>query len=86
MKRMTSKEQALLRVQQMGFMTDDLRLFLNTHPEDENALHALRQYIALEAEARSAYEERYGSLTLESAACGGRYDWTDHAWPWEAEG
>ena len=86
MKRMTPKEQALLRVQQMGFMTDDLRLFLNTHPEDEDALYALKEYLALEADARAAYEERYGSLTLESAVCSGRYDWIDHAWPWEAEG
>ena len=85
MSRMNDRERALRTVQELGFMTDDIRLFLDTHPNCEEAFCALRYYIAAEKEAKSEYEERYGSLTLEGISeCRG-YDWTNHVWPWEME-
>ena len=85
MNRLTEREKALKKVQELGFMTDDLRLFLNTPPDCEDAFCALQYYLAEEKEAVKDFEKRYGSLTLEGTAeCRG-YDWINHAWPWEME-
>lgn len=79
------REAKLRRVQQMGFMVYELRLFLNTHPQSAEALSALQRYIALEREARQEYEQAYGPLTLEAVEHSCRYDWVDRPWPWELE-
>ncbi|MDD2647325.1 MAG: spore coat protein CotJB [Eubacteriales bacterium] len=80
-----SREEYLKRIQQLGFMTDDIRLFLNTHPRCDEALCALKRYILLERAAKKQYEENYGSLTLEAVGQKERYDWIDGPWPWERE-
>ena len=85
MSRETERERALRRVQQLGFMADDLRLFLNTNPEAAEALCALKKYIVREREAREEYERRYGLLTLEGLEKADEYAWIHHAWPWEVE-
>lgn len=85
MRKCNQREKALRCIQELGFMTDDLRLFLNTHPNCEEALCALRHYIALEREAKQDYEQRYGALTLEGIEEADRYNWIHHAWPWEVE-
>ena len=64
------REESLKRVQQLAFMTDDLRLFLDTHPCSEEALAALKRYIMLEAEAVAQKDN---------------YDWACGPWPWERE-
>ena len=85
MYRMNEKEKALLGVQQMGFMTDDLRLFLNTHPNCTEALSALKYYLAAEHDLKSKYEACYGPLTLEGVKTHNSYSWIYGAWPWEME-
>lgn len=81
----SKRTELLKRVQQYGFMTDDLRLFLNTHPQCQEALCALKRYIELEREAIKEYEQAYGSLTLEGVENSCRYDWIDDPWPWKWE-
>ncbi len=85
MSRSNSRQQTLEYVQQLGFITDDIRLFLNTHPDCEEALCALKYYIAAEQKARADYEARYGVLTLEGLQNCDHYNWINGAWPWEAE-
>ncbi len=86
MGRANERQQALACVQQMSFMIDDLRLFLNTHCDCEEALCALKYYIAAEREARKNYEKQYGPLTLKGIEGCDRYEWVCGAWPWEMEG
>ena len=85
MNELSPRERMLKRVQRLGFMTDDLRLFLDTHPDSREALATLRRYLALERTARLEYEQRYGPLTLEAIECRSQYDWVNHPWPWEVE-
>lgn len=85
MRKMNDRERALLCVQQLGFMTDDIRLFLNTHPDCGEALCALKYYIGAEREMRSEYEKLYGPLTMEAVEKHGCYSWIDSPWPWEVE-
>lgn len=82
---LNAREQLLKRVQQLGFMTDDLRLYLNTHPQSQEALAQLKRYIAMERAAKKEYEKTYGSLTLEATENLCQYDWICKPWPWEVE-
>ena len=50
---MNRRERQLLKVQEAGFMVDDLRLFLNTHPQSQVALDALQKFLRKEREARA---------------------------------
>ncbi len=79
------RQAMLKRVQQLGFMTDDLRLFMNTHKNSQEAFSALKRYIALERAAKQEYEKRYGSLTLEAVEKRDQYDWVSRPWPWQME-
>lgn len=79
------REQLLRRVQQLGFMTDDLRLYLDTHPKDQDALCALKEFLDREKDARREYQARFGPLTLEAVAGECRYAWIDGPWPWQVE-
>lgn len=83
MYKMTERDRALLKVQQMGFMTDDLRLYLNTHPDCTEALSALKYYLKAECDLKEKYEQKYGPLTLEGISKCGSYNWPEGAWPWE---
>lgn len=79
------REEKLRRIQELGFMTDDLRLYLNTHPDSQEALCYLKRFIALERTARQNYEQIYGPLTLEAVEHRCMYNWIDRPWPWEVE-
>ena len=85
MYRMNDKECALMKVRQLGFMCDDLRLFMDTHPCDEEAFCALKYFIAAEKEARAEYEKCYGPLRNEGVEKHESYTWICGAWPWEME-
>ncbi|MDD3410966.1 MAG: spore coat protein CotJB [Eubacteriales bacterium] len=85
MTQLCPQETKLRRVQQLGFMVDDLQLFLDTHPQCREALCALQRAIALERTARLDYEQSYGPLTLEAMENRCRYDWISGPWPWEGE-
>ncbi|MCL2054062.1 MAG: spore coat protein CotJB [Oscillospiraceae bacterium] len=70
-------------IQMYDFYLLDLHLYLDTHPNDREALELFRQYNALRSEAGRVYTERFGPLTAADAASGERFTWVDAPWPWE---
>ena len=62
--------------QQSAFAAWDLRLYLDTHPDDENA-KALFRRLCVEAE-----EPNYATAFLPDD-CNGDWTWPDEPWPWE---
>ena len=83
---MSDRQQLLLRIQELSFTLDDLHLYLNTHPEDQNALSYYLQVQAQEQQAMQEYEYYFGPLTAQSAAAQGAWTWGQDAWPWEKGG
>ena len=66
------------KCQQMAFAMWELRLYLNTHPCDQDALAMLRKL------QENCCEPNYATTFLEDdCACG--WDWTDGPWPWECQ-
>ena len=66
----------------MGFVLQELALYLDTHKEDKEAFDVFRTFQQLYAKGREKYEKEYGPLTHTSAMEGG-YDWLKSPWPWE---
>ncbi len=77
----------LYQVQMYGFVLDEARLFLDTHPNNQMALEYYKKYSELYREAVSAYEASCGPLTANSqASVGETWRWIEGGWPWNGPG
>ena len=77
---------ALMRkLQAADFAVYDARLFLNTHPSDQEAVDYYQKSLAMADALRTEYSEQYGPLTMQFPAqsCGAQ--WVQGPWPWEGE-
>lgn len=72
----------LTELQAMGFVLQELALYLDTHREDAEALEMYRAYQRMYAEGRKKYEEMCGPLNHMSETKG-EYRWLNDPWPWE---
>lgn len=72
----------LSELQALCFVLAELGLYLDTHPEDQEAFQLFQKYAALEKEGRIRYEEQYGPLQQTSAAMDDHYTWVHDPWPW----
>lgn len=83
---MVNKQEApvtpLTELQTMAFVIQELALYLDTHPEDLDAVQMYTQYQRLYNEGRDAYEKMCGPLNHMSVS-EGRYRWLEEPWPWE---
>lgn len=81
-----SREQCdlLKDISVLGFFVVDMSLFVDTHPEDENAQDYLSHYAKLLREMKKEYAQQYGALSTEDAALYGvNWDWESMPLPWE---
>lgn len=72
----------LSELQALEFVVLELGLYLDTHPEDAEAMELFRQYVALEKEGRKRYEAQYGPLTQSATAQSKTFNWVNDPWPW----
>ena len=74
------KEKLLLRVSSAQFAMYELRLFLDTHPDNKEALTMLEKYKSKYTELKKEYEEQFGPLTLNGINSD---EWLKDPWPWD---
>lgn len=76
-----SCEELLRAIAEAAFFAQDLKLYLDTHPDDKRAVEmyveACRQYKACVA----AFEDSFYPLTACSAGQDGCWDWPEGVWP-----
>ena len=73
----------LTRIQELSFAMDELRLFLDTHPE---CTEALTQYNELQRQRMAAvaeYEARFGPISSYGNPNCDTWDWGLRPWPWQ---
>ena len=80
---MSEREKLLYDVSAASFAVTDVDLYLDTHPNDKEALAAFRSYAAALQTLRRQYEAKYGPLLVESGERGGSWAWIDAPWPWQ---
>ncbi|MCL2565244.1 MAG: spore coat protein CotJB [Defluviitaleaceae bacterium] len=70
----------------LDFLALDLHLYLNTHPNDREALAEYNKVAALAAQARKKYEEHFGPLhSFRCPAGEHEWNWLSEYSPWEKE-
>lgn len=74
---------ARTELQALGFAVNELALYLDTHPEDTEALHLYREYQKLYAQVAAEYAKKCGPMTHAMPVDHNTYTWMDEPWPWE---
>ena len=70
-------------IQKYGFALDEIRIYLDTHPNCKNGLEFFHKYKKLQNEAVSEYNRLYGPLTSEQVESNEHWTWVNEPWPWE---
>ena len=75
-------------VMALGFCAYDMLLYLDTHPEDQKALRYFSDISDRRNQLMAEYAEKYGPLTIDSAAVSSEnaWKWSQQPFPWEKEG
>ncbi len=72
------------QINQYSFAINDIILFLDSHPNDQNAMEYFRKYRKLRMDALKEYDKYYAPLTLDTAAKDSLpWSWASEPWPWE---
>lgn len=79
-----TRQELLQFINEVSFVTNDTQLFLDTHPDNEEALEHFRKYSRMRNEALKEYERRYGPLTVDVAVESDKnvWNWAEEPWPW----
>lgn len=75
----------LEQIRALMFTVNDLSLYLDTHPCDQRALSAHRQYSEQLQNLRNMYQAQYGPLTIYQPVNNWE-NWVNSPWPWERGG
>ena len=83
-----NRRELLNYINEISFSVDDTKLFLDTHPWDQNALLFFNECSRKRNEALREYASAYGPLTIDTAtACESDYwSWINEPWPWQEGG
>ena len=79
----TARDKLMSRINEVSFAVDDVLLYLDTHPYDEEALKYYKKYKKLYREASEEYTQCYGPLQNENVIADDRWTWVEGPWPWE---
>ena len=77
---------ALVELMALDFAVTELNLYLDTHPQDQEALGLYPSYIKLAKEGREKYTAKYGPLDSAELVLEDGYTWLNDPWPWELGG
>jgi len=80
---MKNKMELLKLIVASEFMKDDLSLFLNTHPMDQEALAKYNFYVMESKGLKESYEMNYGMLSEHNSLSPYPWQWINNPWPWE---
>ena len=72
----------LLQIQRVSFIVDDLRLYLDTHPEDKEGLKLWKENLKKKKEMMHQFAIQYYPLT-ENCIETEYYSWPEGRIPWE---
>lgn len=70
-------------IHMVSFAVNDITLYLDTHPEDKEALAYFNHFHDQRMQALKEYECKYGPLTIDSATPEGKWLWSTQSMPWE---
>lgn len=77
----------LTMIDEVSFAIDDMLLYLDTHPQDANALEDARNLVERRNKLLKEYARYFGPLTIDTTAETGddSWAWVLQPWPWEVK-
>lgn len=82
---MSERSTLLQRVQICDFALNDAALYLDTHPQDPEALAFYAHHLNMRNGLAREFESRFGPITHAGYDGGERWTWVDGPWPWQSE-
>ena len=83
-KPMNQQAEMLTYIDALCFACVDLSLYLDTHPNDKQAIETFNKYRSEKETLVKRYESQFGPLTLDSESLNSYpWSWNDRPWPWE---
>ena len=81
------REELLKKLSELDFIAVDLGLYLNTHPNDSEAIQAYNQVITAADAVRMKYEEAFGPMCSFRSYASDTQDWQwkNNPWPWQTD-
>lgn len=77
-------ERQLFELQSIDFVLVELTLYLDTHPDDTDALAQFQQFHQRKRALMRALETAYGPLQqYGNSGVGKSWKWNDAPWPWQ---
>jgi spore coat protein JB len=71
-------------LQAVDFVLVELTLYLDTHPQDTNAIQQFNQYAQQRKKIKKAIESKYGPLMQYGNSYSGMpWNWNSAPWPWQ---
>ncbi len=81
---MTDREILLRKISTYAFAIHEYRLFLDTHPKDQEIIAKIEEYERKLRPLKEEYESKYGLLTKKNNNSK-KWTWVNDPWPWEGE-
>jgi len=74
----------LMQLMQYRFALIELNLYLDTNPNDREAIRIYNEYLNIYKKLCNKYEKMYGPLTMDSDDFDkNTWAWIESPWPWE---
>lgn len=83
MRRDMDRNELMKIITKASFVMDDVKLFLDTHPNCKEALEYYMQAKAVREEAWEAYTQKFGPLSSYEVDNEEYWDWNKGPMPWE---
>jgi len=80
---MDERMELLKKYNAYAFAAYDWNLYLDTHPNDKDAIAMFKKMVERAKELRGEYQAKYGPLTAEASNDSERWNWIDNPWPWD---
>lgn len=80
-----AKKAALDEINKISFTIDELRLYLDTHPNCTEALQMIEHHCVHRATLIEDYTAKYGPMKAYKPSNENRWSWNDGPMPWEGD-
>lgn len=78
-----NQAQMLRWIDEVSFAVTDVLLYLDTHPDDVEAINYFNHYNAEREKALALYASQYTPLVLNNVEDCNHWYWVTDPWPWE---
>lgn len=76
-----SCKELMRAIMEADFVAQDLKLYLDTHPDDSRALEMYREAVRQYKACKATFEDTFYPLNATSAGRNGTWDWLDGTFP-----